>query len=154
MRVCVCVCGWALFNPSSRWLNRASKTGRAVVFWLVARVTVSPCSLRWNAAIGGQEQGPGGDWMDSVCVLGGGGQKPWAFTTEVPKEQRREGSTKATIAMTMCGNFGKMSWIIANGPKHGNDAPQCSAGILILCVGLCSAGNYLPKASCNMSFFF
>lgn len=75
MRKCMCV-GLSSANPSSRWLNRASNTGRAVVFWLVARVTVSPCSLWRNAAIGGQEQGPGGDWMDSVsvCVCVGEGR--------------------------------------------------------------------------------
>lgn len=36
-----------------------------MVFWLVARVTVSLCSLRWDPAIGGQEGEAGGDRVDS-----------------------------------------------------------------------------------------
>lgn len=88
-----------------------------------------------------------------VCVLEKAGQKPAAFIKEVPKKQHQKGSAKDTIAMTMCGNFGKIQWTTTAGPKHCKDAAQCSAGILILCAGLCSAGRHLPRASCNMSFF-
>lgn len=92
--------------------------------------------------------------MDSVCVCmcwRGQGKTLQLFKKEVPKEQHHKSSTEATVAMTMCGNFGKIQRTMTAGPKDFMDAAQCSVGILIVCVGLCSAGSHLPRASCNMS---